>query len=554
VNSFVSATIYQKHKENHQEKVWNGSLEPKMKSDNSENASPSDVSCAVDSSEDLEMLQLSFDDLTDTDVDQSYENQSSNGLMDGIIYPKKDSMVVDETVPSEYILGTLIVRVVAARDLKNTRKGHLLNSQGRRRIFQRLQPYTVANVSFGKDLQRTSCVEETVNPTWTRSEYPLLFDISLPIPHLAQEGPSWLDNVGVEADAIHISTTPLRKPILTVSLFHTDNRSSSKGKKLQSQSPQDNHDDFMGTASIDVTPVITGKVSSIDKWLQFDPTDDASGSGSVRVIVEYDCIAVQPRIGDKVRFNGFIDPALCPLPRSQIFRVEEVLGDDMILSYITALEQWKCVFQVHRFILISVERHVSAVERYQEELISLTTRVINSPAADMVSETMRSLPEEGLLFVGIQAAFGGMALFERWKKNGLSAAVDDVVYATNLDGQHSPDENDDDLLSIEDDIGSSITSLNDDTSSLGSSTDADYSIASGMPCCPITGQPMRRPVVAADGNTYERSAIRRWLRSSDISPLAGIALKHKDLIPNYMLISSLQNGKKSEESSQVSQF
>ena len=51
---------------------------------------------------------------------------------------------------------------------------------------------------------------------------------------------------------------------------------------------------------------------------------------------------------------------------------------------------------------------------------------------------------------------------------------------------------------------------------------------------------MRDPVVAADGHTYERAAIARWLGQSDKSPLTGSILSHKDLVPNYMLLSSLQ--------------
>jgi len=553
-----------------------------------------------DLSDDLETLQLSFDDLNDLNDDVICEDDSSNanGLraMDGRMDPKETNAFAATTtneqsssssssssvVPSEYILGSLIVRIVAARDLKKAKKGR---PQGRRRIFQRVQSYTVANVSFGNPnevLLRTSCVEETVNPTWARSEYSMLvFDISLPVPHLTQESSvPWSDMdmdmnntagfLEFEPASVQYlrgpAPAPLRKkPILTVSLFHTEHGSNGNGKgngKKISQDPENNHDELVGISTLDVTPVITGKVSCIDKWLPVDSgngIDDATcNSGSVRVIVEYDCTSLQPRIGDKVRFNGFIDPAHQPLPKSQIFRVEEVLpaGDEVILSYITAVEKWKCMFQVHRFMLISVERYVSAVERYQAELITLTSRIVHSPAADVVSETMKSLPEEGILFVGMQAAFGGMALFGRWKENGLSTAVDDVIYATNFDGQHTHNDIDDERWVVEDDADadSSVTSLNDETSSLGSSTDAEYSIASGMPCCPITGQPMRRPVVAADGNTYERSAIRRWLRSSDMSPLTGTALKHKDLIPNYMLITSFQNGKQNEESSQVSQF
>ena len=62
----------------------------------------------------------------------------------------------------------------------------------------------------------------------------------------------------------------------------------------------------------------------------------------------------------------------------------------------------------------------------------------------------------------------------------------------------------------------------------------------GMPCCTITGEPMIDPVVAADGHTYERNAIARWLQTSDKSPLTGSLLPHKNLVPNYVLVSSLQ--------------
>jgi hypothetical protein len=36
------------------------------------------------------------------------------------------------------------------------------------------------------------------------------------------------------------------------------------------------------------------------------------------------------------------------------------------------------------------------------------------------------------------------------------------------------------------------------------------------------------------------SAIARWLRTSDKSPLTGAVMPHKELVPNYMLMSSLR--------------
>ena len=49
------------------------------------------------------------------------------------------------------------------------------------------------------------------------------------------------------------------------------------------------------------------------------------------------------------------------------------------------------------------------------------------------------------------------------------------------------------------------------------------------------------PVVAADGHTYERTAIARWLCTSNRSPLTGGILAHSELVPNYLLLSSYES-------------
>jgi hypothetical protein len=41
-------------------------------------------------------------------------------------------------------------------------------------------------------------------------------------------------------------------------------------------------------------------------------------------------------------------------------------------------------------------------------------------------------------------------------------------------------------------------------------------------------------VVAADGFTYERSAIENWLKSNDCSPMTNEKLAHKNLDPNLI--------------------
>ncbi|KAK9809134.1 hypothetical protein WJX72_009911 [[Myrmecia] bisecta] len=53
--------------------------------------------------------------------------------------------------------------------------------------------------------------------------------------------------------------------------------------------------------------------------------------------------------------------------------------------------------------------------------------------------------------------------------------------------------------------------------------------------CPITLSIMRDPVVAADGFTYERSAIECWLQTSNTSPMTNMCLAHKLLSPNISI-------------------
>ena len=60
-------------------------------------------------------------------------------------------------------------------------------------------------------------------------------------------------------------------------------------------------------------------------------------------------------------------------------------------------------------------------------------------------------------------------------------------------------------------------------------------------CCPITGTVMVDPVLAADGHTYEREAIRKWFVDSSLSPMTGTQIDTRRLIPNLALRSQIQN-------------
>ena len=61
--------------------------------------------------------------------------------------------------------------------------------------------------------------------------------------------------------------------------------------------------------------------------------------------------------------------------------------------------------------------------------------------------------------------------------------------------------------------------------------------------CPITGSLMRDPVMCADGHSYERTGIQRWLGGPpghDTSPLTGAQLANTALTPNFALRNSIE--------------
>jgi len=58
--------------------------------------------------------------------------------------------------------------------------------------------------------------------------------------------------------------------------------------------------------------------------------------------------------------------------------------------------------------------------------------------------------------------------------------------------------------------------------------------------CPISQQCMHDPVVLADGHTYERRHIERWLLDHNTSPKNGLELPQKDLFPNHALRNAIE--------------
>ena len=59
--------------------------------------------------------------------------------------------------------------------------------------------------------------------------------------------------------------------------------------------------------------------------------------------------------------------------------------------------------------------------------------------------------------------------------------------------------------------------------------------------CPMSLERMVDPVLAADGVTYERVQIERWLATHHTSPKTGMPLQHKHLTPNLALKALIES-------------
>ena len=68
--------------------------------------------------------------------------------------------------------------------------------------------------------------------------------------------------------------------------------------------------------------------------------------------------------------------------------------------------------------------------------------------------------------------------------------------------------------------------------------------------CPITGYCMLDPVMAADGNTYERVAIQQWLQHQCTSPMTRATLEFVDLYPNHEKKAEINGWRKSQKPGQ----
>ena len=81
--------------------------------------------------------------------------------------------------------------------------------------------------------------------------------------------------------------------------------------------------------------------------------------------------------------------------------------------------------------------------------------------------------------------------------------------------------------------------------------DTPYNLNSGTPIeltCILTKKLYEDPVIAADGHTYERKDIERWIQKDPVSPVTSLLLKNTDLTPNFHIQRLIQEYKQQSSS------
>jgi hypothetical protein len=527
-----------------------------------------------------EALDLSFDDIPPIPTAATTADPTEF-VKPGGAANSSSGHAVDAGYDEAYILGTLLVRVVAARDLPAVRgRGLVLPwiGQAGGGGGKEVNPY--ASVRLGATTQRTTTVRGNRDPIWPRQEF-LYMDVTHPF--MEEEGETTETEQGAAAAAspkslpvtkLHPGMPPPKpapfaaaassmlakpsvaklasasaspvdpafrlaqpeSPILTVALFHA--AASSQHKYNPVKQKGDSDDVFIGMTSLDVTTLLTGKERCLDDWWPLQGSN--TKSATVRIVVEYEPSDAAPKAGDRVRLTRYCHPSdLYPLRPQAIYTVQEVDGDEVTIGS-TSPEGWLTTVLVRRHMLVCQERHVGLNEAAAAEWATLGERLGRSPLLQVVQGNVSRVPDEGLVVIGQEALGHAQSLLQRWLQGGLGTAVADVRHATNWDGHSMPTVEESLNLPSPPEVldDSAILAVEDEEEEVDARDRSD--ILPNMPFCPISQEPMRDPVVAADGHTYERAAIARWLQTSDKSPLTGGILAHKELVPNYMLLSSLR--------------
>ena len=448
-------------------------------------------------------------------------------------------------------IGSLIVRVVQAKSITSAFPQSFFFKGSS-------NPYVI--VAFEGQHETTKVLEETLDPQWPRQQ--MFFDVKMPAFHAECR-----NDVSNDLKSGSSSSFCSAEPHLHIRVMHRfrdeeDLKGYDRRKSLTSKLEQGNDDLkkpikdgtldpddlLLGETFINMVDLVTARCRNVDEWFPLDK------GGAIRLSIDYDFLEPHPNPGDLVRLLGFGSPEdLWPLPVKQEFIVEEYIDphkERMMVSYET-VEGWRCSVSIHRHHVISVGRHNTIVNQYKESVLDGLIKFMDTPLMDAFEYTLDKAQEEGIGAASKYALQGLKKGANRWLNGGFGTVFSDLQMIVGLDGveedqKTSEGSNDANNISSSSSSQKDNNIADDDDDAETNEDDAfEYISRENLDkiLCPITGMPMNDPVVAADGHTYERTAIERWIQDHDTSPLTGSTLETKVTFRNFKMVETIANMK-----------
>uniref|UniRef100_H3GWS7 C2 domain-containing protein n=2 Tax=Phytophthora ramorum TaxID=164328 RepID=H3GWS7_PHYRM len=284
------------------------------------------------------------------------------------------------------VAGTLSIRLVAARNLRAAASMFWVRT---------CNPYVIFRV--GKQSVRSSTIPGNDNPTWRRE----FLEVKLPKLPLKRQPLGEHSDVRLE---------------LIVDAMNED---SLTGKATEAVGMASGS--VIGTASVDLTPLVEGKEDVLDQWVPLSgalPMPGAGGAttgkkqqpeadlslGEVRMVLQYEPHGMEPRVGDVVKFEGFgsyPSAVLGPVEDLEL-HVKRTSGSYLLCSYTTP-SGYDAALRVHRNNVFVVHRG-SLFDRFYESCIVEPLEFVGStPIGQSAKEVLRP-------YMNVARAFSGPAL------------------------------------------------------------------------------------------------------------------------------------------------
>lgn len=256
----------------------------------------------------------------------------------------------------EGVAGSLSIRLVEARNLRAATSMFWTRT---------CNPYVIFRL--GKQSLRSTTIPDNDNPSWRRE----LLEFKIPKLNFKRAPLDEHSDVRME---------------LTVDCMNDDSLTGMATEVVGMSSGS-----VIGTAVVDVTPLMEGKEEVMDRWvtlsgaLPLDPSHPMGKKlekdlvlGEVRIVLQYEPFGLEPRVGDVVKLEGFgsYPSALLSPVEDLELTVKKTSGSFLLCSYVTK-SGFDAALRLHRNNVFVAHRG-SLLDRMYASLIAQPLEFVGS--------------------------------------------------------------------------------------------------------------------------------------------------------------------------------